>query len=114
VNIDDIDKFQGNLTRFIEERFNTTNTDGGSHDLDEPLSEMTNKQTEIEKLIQEYQKALKEACDKSFRQRTMKKITKYKSVPWCRDELTVMRKMINSLRRSYQRIRKHEGLSEQR
>jgi len=113
VNIDDIDKFQGNLSRLLEDRPNTTNTDGGPDDLDEPLNEMTKKRTEIEKLI-EYQKALKEACDKSFRQRTMKKITNNKSVPWCTDELTVMRKMTNALRRSYQRTRKHEGLSEQR
>ena len=35
-------------------------------------------------------------------------------MPWYRDELTVMSKMTNSLRRSYQRTRKHEGLSEQR
>ena len=42
----------------------------------------------------------------------MKKITN-KSVPWWRDELTVMRKRTNALRR-YQRTRKHEGLKEQR
>ena len=46
---DDIDKFQGNLTRLLENRLNATNTEGVSDDLDEPLSEMTNKRTEIEK-----------------------------------------------------------------
>jgi hypothetical protein len=35
-------------------------------------------------------------------------------VPWWRDELTVMRKSTNALRRRYQRTRKHEGLREQR
>jgi len=53
------DKFQGNLTRLLEERRNTTNTDGGSDDLDATLSERTNKGTEIEKLIEEFQEALK-------------------------------------------------------
>ena len=81
MNSDDIDKFQGNLTRLLEERLNTTNTEDGSDDLDATLSERTNKGTEIEKLIEEFQEALKEACDKSFRQRTMKKITTNKSVP---------------------------------
>jgi len=52
VNSDDIDKFQGNLTRLLEERLNTTNTDGGSDDLDATLSEITNKGTKIEKLIE--------------------------------------------------------------
>jgi len=68
---DDIDKFQGNLTRLLEDRINATNTEGVSDDLDGTLSEMTNKRTEIEKLIEVFQEALKEACDKSFRQRTM-------------------------------------------
>ena len=43
----------------------------------------------------------------------MKKITN-KSVPWWTDELTVMRKRTNALRRRDQRTRKHEGLREQR
>jgi hypothetical protein len=38
VNSDDIDKFQGNLTRLIEERLNTTNTEGRSGDLDATYS----------------------------------------------------------------------------
>ena len=106
MNIDDIDKFQGNLSRLLEDRPNTTNTDGGPDDLDEPLNEMTKKRTEIEKLIEVFQEALKEACEKLFRQRTMKKITN-KSVPWWTDELTVMRKRTNALGRRYQRKRKH-------
>ena len=104
------DKFQGNLTRLLEERRNTTNTDGGSDDLDATLSEKTNEGTEIEKLIEGFQEALKGACDKSFGQRTVKKITTNKSVPWWREELTVMRKRTNALRRRYQRARKHEVL----
>jgi hypothetical protein len=34
-------------------------------------------------------------------------------VPWWTDELTVMRKRTNALRRRYQRTRKHEDLREQ-
>jgi hypothetical protein len=81
VNSDDIDKLQGNLTRLLEERLNTTNPDGGSDDLDATLSERTNKGAEIEKLIEEFQEPLKEACDKSLRQRTMKKIQPINQCP---------------------------------
>ena len=35
-------------------------------------------------------------------------------MPWWTDELTVMRKRTNALRRRYQRTRKREGLREQR
>jgi hypothetical protein len=115
VKSEDIVKFQGNLLRLIEERLNTTNTEGGSVDLDVTLSKRANEGTDIEKLIEEFQGVLKAACDKSFRQQwTTKKTITNKSVPWWTDELTVMRKRTNALRSRYQRTRKHEGLREQR
>ena len=82
------DKFQGNLLILLEERLNTTNTEGGSVDLDVTLSKRANERTGIEKLIEEFQEVLKAACDKSFRQRTTKKTIINKSVPWWTDELT--------------------------
>jgi len=89
----DIDKFQGNLLRLQEERLNATNTEGGSVDLDVTLSKRANEETDIEKLIEEFQEVLEAACDKSFRkQQTTKKTITNKSVPWWTDELTVMRK----------------------
>ena len=114
MNSGDIDKFKGNLRGLLEERLNTEDTEGGSDDLDATLSERANKGTEIEKLIEEFQEVMKAACDKSFRLRTIKKITTNKSVPWWTDELTVLRKKTNALRRRFQRTRKHEGLKEQR
>jgi hypothetical protein len=45
----DIDIFQENLLRLQEERLNTTNTDGGSVDLDVTLSRRANEETDIEK-----------------------------------------------------------------
>jgi hypothetical protein len=111
----DIDKFQRNLLRLQEERLNMTNTKGGSVDLDVTLNKRAKEETDIEKLIEEFQEVLKAACDKSFRkERTTKKKITNKSVPWWTDELTVMRKRTNALRRRYQRTRKHEGLREQR
>jgi hypothetical protein len=115
VNSGDLDKFQGNLIRLAEGRLCTTNTEGGMADLDATLSKRVNEGTDIEKLTKEFQDVLKAACDKSFRkQRTTKKTTTYKSVPWWTDELTIMRKRTNTLRRRYQRTRKNKGLREQR
>ena len=93
---EDIVKFQGNLFRLLEERLNTTNTEGGSVDLDVTLSKRANEGTDIEKLIEEFQEVLKAACDMSFRQRTTKKTITTKSVPWWTDELNVMRKRTNA------------------
>ena len=108
-------KFQGNLLRLLEERLNTTNTEAGSVDLDVTLSKRANEGTDIEKLIEEFQEVLKAACDKSFRQqRTTEKTITNKSVPWWTDELTVMRKRINALRRKYQRKKEKEGLKKER
>ena len=110
---EDLVKFQGNLLRLLEERPNTTNTEGGSVDLGVILSKRANEGTTIEKLIEEFQEVLKAACDKSFgQQRTTKKTITNKSVSWWTDELT-NEERTNALRR-YQRTRKHEGLREQR
>jgi len=108
VKSEDIVKFQGNLLRLLEERLNTTNTEGGSDDLDITMSKRANEGTEIEKLTEEFQDVLKLACDKSFRQlRGTKKTITNKSIPWWTDELTVMRKRTNAMRRRYQRRRNH-------
>ena len=66
---EDIDKFQGNLLRLIEESLNATNTERGSVDLEATLSKRVNEGTDIEKLIEEFQGMLKAACDKSFRKK---------------------------------------------
>lgn len=83
--------------------------------MDVTLSKRVNKGTDIEILVEEFQEVLKAACDKSFRkQRNTSKTITNKSVPWWTDELTVLRKRTNALKRRYQRTRKHEGLREQR
>jgi len=76
------DKFLGNLLRLQEERLNTTNTEGGSVDLDVTLSKGANEETDIEKFVEELQEVLKGACDKSFRKKQTTKKTTNKSVPW--------------------------------
>jgi hypothetical protein len=70
---------------------------------------------DIEKSIEEFHEILKMACNKTFRtQRTSKKATAHKPVPWWTEELTIMRKRTNALRRRYQRTRNNEEQREQR
>ena len=47
MNGDDIGKFEGNLARLLDERLTTTNTDGGSDDLDATLSERPTKEPKL-------------------------------------------------------------------
>jgi hypothetical protein len=72
-------------------------------------------ETDIEELIEEFHDIMRVACSKSFRtQRASKKTMSNKSVPWWTEELTIMRKRVNALRRRYQRTRNREELREQR
>jgi hypothetical protein len=49
---------------------------------------------------------MRRACEQSFKTRKAPRVTqKDKSVPWWTQELTVMRKTTNALRRKYQRTR---------
>jgi ribonuclease HI len=115
VKNEDLEKFQGNLLRLLEDKLSTTNTEGGTEDLDAILSKRADEETDIEKLIEVFHEVLKAACDQSFRkQQATRKIRTNKSVPWWTEELTVMRKRTNALRRRFQRTRLNEGLREQR
>jgi len=114
VKSEDIDKFQGNLLRLLEEKLSMTNTEGGMEDLEAILSKRANEETDIEKLIEEFHEVLKAACDKSFRKQRATRKTTNKSAPWWTEELTVMRKRTSALTRRFQRTRKNDGLREQR
>lgn len=62
-----------------------------------------------------YNTAIENACKKSFYTSGSRTgAIKGKSVPWWTDELTSKRKMVNALRRSYQRTRNNVQLREER
>jgi hypothetical protein len=53
----------------------------------------------MESAIEKLQEAITMSCNKSFKtHETTKKTTKQKSVPWWTKELTIKRKILNSLR----------------
>ena len=108
-------KFQGNLLRSAEKMPCKVKKEGGAEDLYKTLCTRVSDRTDIEELIEEFQDVMKSACNESFRtRRTSKKAMSNKSDRWWTEELTIVRKRVNALRRRYQRRRNSEELREQR
>jgi hypothetical protein len=73
------------------------------------------EEADIEKSTEEFHVILKTACNKTCRkQRTSKKTTTHKSVPCWTEELAILRKRTNALRRRHQRTRNNDELRERR
>jgi len=106
-----IEKFQENLFRLAQKKICKINKEGGIEDFDKTLCIRVFEGTDIETLIEEFHEVLMLACSKSFRtHRSSKRATSNKSVPWWTEELTIMKKRLNALRRRYQRTRNNEDL----
>jgi len=77
--------------------------------LDNELATQAKETCDIEKVVDKLHEAITTACNNSFRNaENNQKWTKYKSVPWWTQELTIKRKRLNALRRLYQRTRTAE------
>ena len=99
-------KLQGNLLRWAERVLCNVKKEGATEDLDKTLCTRVSDRMDIEELIEEFHDVMKSACNKSFRtRRVSKKAMSNKSIPWWTEELTVMWKRVNALRRRYQRTR---------
>ena len=113
VKKDNKEKLQGNLPRLAEKKLYKINKERGAEHLDKTFCTRMSDETDIEKLIDEFNEVLKLACSKSFRtQRASKKAMTNKSVPWWTEELTIMRKRLNAQRRRYKMTRNNEELRE--
>jgi hypothetical protein len=74
--------------------------EGGTEDLDKTLCTSVSDRMDIEELIEEFHDVMKSACKESFRtRRASKKSMSNNSVRWWTEELTIMRKRVNALRR---------------
>jgi hypothetical protein len=83
--------------------------------LDRVLASQVKEANNIARAVDLIQETLISSCNKSFKKpRATKKTTKYKSVPWWREELTLMRKRTNAQRRRYQRTTNNDDLRERR
>ena len=72
------------------------------------------EEADIEKSIEEFHVILKTASNKTYRKHRTSKKTTHKSVPWWIQELTIVRKRTDALRRRHQRTRNNDELRERR
>jgi hypothetical protein len=73
------------------------------------------KEIDIEKSVEEFHEVMVSACRESFITRqASNRANSHQTVPWWTEEMTIMRKRMNALRRRYQRTRNNGDLGEQR
>ena len=107
--------FQENLIQLAETTLCGLHKAETTDDLDIMLCARIAEEADVEKSIEEFHVILKTACNKTYRKhRTSKKTTTHKSVPWWTEELTILRKRTNALRRRHQRTRNNDELRERR
>ena len=108
-------KFQRNLILLAEQKLCEPNVAVGTELLDRTLCTLVAKEPDMDKIVEEFHEVLDLACRRSFKiSRAIKTASTHKSVPWWSEELTILRKRVNALRRRYQRTRNSEELREQR
>jgi len=95
--------------------FKTISYKESVEEMDINLSTTAAKENDLERLVDSFTEAMQTACREAFKTiNTQNKTKQKKSVPWWKDNLTIMRKRINALRRLYQRTRNNEELRESR
>ena len=101
VTDENLKKFDSNLRRIVVTNFLTGQED--SLNLDGDIRSKCKELKDIESTVDLFQEALISSCNIYFNIRRATKITtKYKSLPLRTEELTIIRKRINALRRRYQ------------
>ena len=111
VHKESITKYYANVTKIVETNICKPHNDNDINDLDDKLYKIISRDTEIEKQIDDFSRALRTACETSFKiHRAPTTSHKHKSIPWWTQELTAMRKRTNALRRKYQRTRHNAEL----
>ena len=100
VKEDKYPEFDRNLVQKALKIFNNTNFKGVVEELNMNLSKIVSKENALDMFVDTFTEALQSTCRKTFKTiSTENKIKKKKSVPWWTDNLTMMRKRINVLRR---------------
>jgi len=109
---EDYKKFHTNLASNFISTFNCINkTDVNK--LDEELQGKA-KQYNTEDLIHNCFSCVTAACNTAFRIFKGRKLKTRRTVPWWNDELKILRKKVNALRRRYQRTLNNEDLRHER
>jgi hypothetical protein len=111
VTDENLQKFDNNLSRIVAMNLRTGQED--SANLDSVLALQVKEANDIERTVYLFQKPLISSCNKFFKKgRATKKTTKYKTVPWWTEGLTLMTKRTNALRRRNQRTTNNDDLRE--
>jgi hypothetical protein len=106
--------FQGNLIQLAETTLCGLHNVETTDDLDIMLCARIAEEADVEKSIEVFHVILKRACNKTYRKHRTSKKTTHKSVPWWTEELTMLRKRTNALRRRHHRTRNNDELRERR
>lgn len=108
-------KFQENLIRLTEQKFFKNQNAADVVEMDNILSIRATQEPDANKLVDEFYEVLEEACRSSFLTlRASKSNSARRTVPWWSEELTIMRKRLNALRRRFQRTKDNDELRTQR
>ena len=95
-------------------RASKTHTQIDTGDLNNTLAKTVMSRDDIEKPVDEFYEDLTTTWYESFRTQPAQKTPMTNmSVPWWNEELTTMRKRLNTLRRRYQRTTSHEDFRAQ-
>ena len=108
----DLKKFDENLNVNLISKFNCENLE---ESIDKELHKKLKQYEDVDEVVDLSFSCITDACKTAFKvSRRAKWCIKQKTVPWWSDELTVLRKKTNALRRRYQRTISNEGLRQER
>jgi hypothetical protein len=112
-NKESLEKFQETILQTLKKKFKLNHK--SPPELDDSLSSLLTEGTNVENLVEDFNDAVKIACNKTFLiHRGSRHALPHKTVPWWTAELTVLRKRTNALRRLYQRTKNNEEHREMR
>jgi hypothetical protein len=106
--------FQENLVQSAKTKLCGLRNAETTEDLDIMLCARIAQEADIEKSTEEFHDILRTACNKTYKKHRTSKKTTHKSVPWWTEELTILQKRTNALRRIHQRTRNNDELRERR
>ena len=102
--------FKNNFISEVKFKFNILHNDD-IEEVDRKLSSLVAEETDINTAVEKYEEAVIMACDRTFRKsRRSKKVIENISKTWWSQELTIMRKKTNALRRRYQNTKNDDDL----
>jgi hypothetical protein len=115
VQKEDFGKFEAILASNMTSKFNCENNKEGLEKTDQELCDKINLCEDVDELVDAAFPCITAACNTAFQvTRGAKRVLKKTTISWWTEELTVLRKKTNVLRRRYQRTTNNENLRQER